>query len=142
MRMPLARCGAQLAQIDSASPSLTPAHRSHRVAYDNRWMIILRIAVPFVSAAAAEIGGAWPIWQSVRENRPWWFANLGATALGANGFIASLQPAANFSRVLAAYGGIFNAGSLAWCITMTPLLWLGLQQADALVKVRGLVILP
>lgn len=30
------------------------------------------------------------------------------------GFAATLQPDANFGRVLAAYGGIFVAGSLAW----------------------------
>lgn len=81
-------------------------------------MIMLRIAVLFVSAAAAEIGGAWLIWQSVRGNRPWWFAILGATALGANGFIASPQPEADFGRVLAANGGILIAGSLAWGIAM------------------------
>lgn len=35
-------------------------------------------------------------------------------ALGAYGFVATLQPDANFGRILAAYGGIFIAGSLAW----------------------------
>lgn len=28
--------------------------------------------------------------------------------------MATLQPDANFARILAAYGGIFVAGSLAW----------------------------
>jgi len=28
--------------------------------------------------------------------------------------VATLQPDANFGRILAAYGGIFVAGSLAW----------------------------
>jgi drug/metabolite transporter superfamily protein YnfA len=35
-------------------------------------------------------------------------------ALGAQGFVATLQPDANFGRILAAYGGVFVAGSLAW----------------------------
>ena len=35
-------------------------------------------------------------------------------ALAAYGFVATLQPDANFGRILAAYGGIFVAGSLAW----------------------------
>ena len=35
-------------------------------------------------------------------------------ALGAYGFIATLQPDPNFGRILAAYGGVFVAGSLAW----------------------------
>ena len=30
------------------------------------------------------------------------------------GFVATLQPDANFGRILAAYGGVFVAGSLAW----------------------------
>jgi small multidrug resistance family-3 protein len=35
-------------------------------------------------------------------------------ALAAYGFVAALQDDANFGRILAAYGGIFVAGSLAW----------------------------
>ncbi len=35
-------------------------------------------------------------------------------ALGVYGFVATLQPDANFGRILAAYGGVFVAGSLAW----------------------------
>lgn len=38
----------------------------------------------------------------------------GIAALGAYGFAATLQPDPNFGRILAAYGGIFVAGSLAW----------------------------
>jgi small multidrug resistance family-3 protein len=77
-------------------------------------MTIVKTIVLFVLAAAAEIGGAWLVWQAVRESRPWWWAGLGIAALGAYGFIAALQPDANFGRVLAAYGGVFIAGSLAW----------------------------
>ncbi len=35
-------------------------------------------------------------------------------ALGIYGVFASLQPDANFGRILAAYGGVFVAGSLGW----------------------------
>ncbi|MBE0009168.1 MULTISPECIES: YnfA family protein [unclassified Arthrobacter] len=77
-------------------------------------MTIALIVVLFVLAAFAEIGGAWLVWQSIREGRPWWWAGLGVMALAAYGFIATLQPDANFGRILAAYGGIFVAGSLAW----------------------------
>ena len=38
----------------------------------------------------------------------------GVIALGAYGFVAAFQPDANFGRVLAAYGGVFVAGSLVW----------------------------
>ena len=75
---------------------------------------VAKITLLFVLAAAAEIGGAWLVWQSVREGKDWWWAGLGVIALGLYGFVATLQPDAHFGRVLAAYGGVFIAGSLAW----------------------------
>ena len=77
-------------------------------------MTVLRSLLLFVLAAVAEIGGAWLIWQGVREHRGLWWIGAGIVALGAYGFIATLQPEANFGRILAAYGGVFVAGSLAW----------------------------
>jgi small multidrug resistance family-3 protein len=68
----------------------------------------------FVLAALFEIGGAWLVWQGVREHRGWLWAGLGIVALGAYGFVATLQPDAHFGRILAAYGGVFVAGSLLW----------------------------
>ena len=54
------------------------------------------------------------VWQSVREGKEWWWAGPGVVALGVYGFAATLQPDAHFGRILAAYGGVFVAGSLAW----------------------------
>lgn len=68
----------------------------------------------FALAAIAEIGGAWLIWQGVREQRGLQFVGAGVAALGAYGFVATMQDDNNFGRILAAYGGIFVAGSLAW----------------------------
>ena len=68
----------------------------------------------FVVAAVAEIGGAYLMWQAVKEGRGLLFALAGAAALAGYGAIAALQPDANFGRVLAAYGGVFIVGSLAW----------------------------
>ncbi len=68
----------------------------------------------FVLAALAEIGGAWLAWQGVRENRGFVWIGAGIAALGAYGFVANFQPENNFGRILAAYGGVFVAGSLAW----------------------------
>ena len=62
----------------------------------------------------AEIRGDWLIWQGVREHRGAIWIGAGIIALGAYGFVATLQPDSNFGRILAAYGGIFVAGSLAW----------------------------
>lgn len=77
-------------------------------------MSVTRTLLLFVLAAVAEIGGAWLVWQGVREHRGALFIGAGMAALGAYGFVATLQDDNNFGRVLAAYGGIFVAGSLAW----------------------------
>ena len=77
-------------------------------------MTIARSLILFVLAAIAEIGGAWLIWQGVREHRGLLWIGAGVIALGLYGFVATLQPDAHFGRILAAYGGIFVAGSLAW----------------------------
>ena len=74
---------------------------------------IVRSILLLVVAAIAEIGGAWLIWQGVREHKGVLWIGAGIAGLGAYGFVATLQPDANFGRILAAYGGIFVAGSLA-----------------------------
>ena len=81
-------------------------------------MLIIRSILLFVLAAVAEIGGAWLIWQGVREHRGVLWIGAGIVALGAYGFVATLQPDANFGRILAAYGGVFVAGSLAWAMAV------------------------
>ncbi|MBB5155848.1 YnfA family protein [Saccharopolyspora phatthalungensis] len=77
-------------------------------------MSVLRSIVLFVLAAVAEIGGAWLVWQGVREQRGLLWIGAGVIALGIYGFVATFQPDANFGRILAAYGGVFVAGSLLW----------------------------
>ncbi|WP_319445227.1 MULTISPECIES: YnfA family protein [unclassified Mycobacterium] len=76
--------------------------------------MVLRSILLFVVAAVFEIGGAWLVWQGIREHRGWIWVGLGVVALGAYGFVATLQPDAHFGRILAAYGGVFVVGSLAW----------------------------
>ncbi|MBO2453041.1 YnfA family protein [Actinomadura barringtoniae] len=77
-------------------------------------MDVLRSMGLFVLAAVAEIGGAWLVWQGVREHRGLVWVGAGIVALGLYGFVATFQPDPNFGRILAAYGGVFVAGSLAW----------------------------
>jgi small multidrug resistance family-3 protein len=77
-------------------------------------MSVAKTLALFAIAAVAEIGGAWLIWQGTRENRGVAFIGAGIAALAAYGFVATLQDDNNFGRILAAYGGIFVAGSLAW----------------------------
>jgi small multidrug resistance family-3 protein len=79
---------------------------------------VARSIVLFVLAALAEIGGAWLVWQGVREHRGLVWIGGGVLALGVYGLVATLQPSAEFGRILAAYGGIFVAGSLAWGVVV------------------------
>ena len=68
----------------------------------------------FVAAALAEIGGAYLVWIGLREDKGALFVVLGALALGLYGIVATAQPSNEFGRVLAAYGGVFIVGSIAW----------------------------
>ncbi len=79
-------------------------------------MTVARTVGLFVLAALAEIGGAWLVWQGVREDRGLLFVGAGIMALAAYGFVATFQSDPNFGRVLAAYGGVFVIGSLVWGI--------------------------
>lgn len=77
-------------------------------------MIVVRSLVLFLLAAVAEIGGAWLVWQGVREGRGLAWIGVGVVALGLYGFVATFQPDPHFGRILAAYGGVFVVGSMAW----------------------------
>jgi small multidrug resistance family-3 protein len=104
-------------------------------------MTVAKSVVLFVLSALAEIGGAWLVWQAVREGRAWWFAGLGVIALGVYGFIAALQPDAHFGRVLASYGGVFIAGSLAWGVVVDgfrPDRW---DLAGAVIALAGVAVI-
>lgn len=77
-------------------------------------MTVLRSIGIFIIAAISEIGGAYLVWQGVRQRRGMLFVIGGVLALGLYGFAATFQPFQHFGRILAAYGGVFVAGSLAW----------------------------
>ncbi|GMA23657.1 UPF0060 membrane protein [Luteimicrobium album] len=81
-------------------------------------MTVARSIVLFVVAALFEIGGAWLVWQGLREHKGWAWGGAGVIALGLYGCVATLQPDASFGRILAAYGGVFVAGSLAWAVVV------------------------
>ena len=108
-------------------------------------MTVLRSIVLFALAAVAEIGGAWLVWQGVRESRGLVWTLGGVLALGAYGFVATLQPDPHFGRILAAYGGIFVAGSLAWGVVVdrfTPDRWDLIGAALCLVGVAVIMYAP
>jgi small multidrug resistance family-3 protein len=104
-------------------------------------MTIGRSVLLFLLAALAEIGGAWLVWQGVREHRGGAWVGAGVLALGLYGFVATLQPEPNFGRILAAYGGVFVAGSLAWGMVVDgfhPDRW---DVAGALVCLAGVALI-
>jgi len=67
-------------------------------------MGVIRSLGLFVIAAAAEIGGAWLVWQGVREHRGVVWIGAGIAALAAYGFVATFQDDPNFGRILQAAG--------------------------------------
>jgi small multidrug resistance family-3 protein len=108
-------------------------------------MTVLRSVALFALAAVAEIGGAWLIWQGVREHRGALWVGAGVVALGAYGFVATLQPDVHFGRILAAYGGVFVAGSLGWAMVadgFRPDRWDVLGAAICLVGVAVIMYAP
>ena len=68
----------------------------------------------FLAAALAEIGGAYLVWIGLREHKGALYVALGAVTLAIYGVVATFQPSHEFGRVLAAYGGVFIVGSIAW----------------------------
>ncbi|MCP9945789.1 YnfA family protein [Streptomyces somaliensis] len=81
-------------------------------------MTVARSVALFLVAALFEIGGAWLVWQGLRGHRGWVWVGAGVVALGLYGVVATWQHEAHFGRVLAAYGGVFVAGSIAWGVAV------------------------
>ena len=104
-------------------------------------MTVLRSLLLFAAAALLEIGGAWLVWQGRRADRgPWWVA-AGMLILGAYGLVASLQAETNFGRVLAAYGGVFVVGSLAWAVAVDAFRPDRYDIAGALICLSGVAVI-
>lgn len=104
-------------------------------------MTVVRTLTLFVVAAVAEVGGAWLVWQGVREHRGAAFIAAGIAALAGYGFVATLQDDAHFGRILAAYGGIFVAGSLGWGVVFDGFRPDRYDLAGALVRLVGVAVI-
>ncbi len=104
-------------------------------------MVVARSVALFAVAALFEIGGAWLVWQGIREHKGWVWIGAGVVALGLYGVVATLQSDDNFGRILAAYGGVFVAGSIAWGMVADgyrPDRW---DVAGALVCLAGMAVI-
>ena len=75
---------------------------------------VLVIGSLFVLAGLCEIGGGYLVWGWLRQDRPFFWALVGAVILALYGVVAALQPIEAFGRVYAAYGGVFIALALLW----------------------------
>lgn len=104
-------------------------------------MTVLRSVVLFVVAAVLEIGGAWLVWEGFREQRGLLWILGGVLALGGYGFVATFQPDPHFGRILAAYGGVFVAGSLLWGVVMDGFRPDRYDIAGALICLVGVVVI-
>jgi small multidrug resistance family-3 protein len=78
-------------------------------------MIILIIVslTLFFTAAITEIGGGYLIWSWIRKKKTIILGLAGGIILFIYGILQTMQPS-NFSRVYAAYGGIFVVSSIIW----------------------------
>jgi len=76
-------------------------------------MDFLRVTGLFVAAALAEVGGAYSLWQWLREGKSAFFGFLGLAALSLYGLIQTGQPF-TFGRAFAAYGGVFIVTATLW----------------------------
>lgn len=103
--------------------------------------MIVRSAALFVAAAVCEIGGAYLMWQAIKDGRGVLFGLAGAAALAGYGAVAALQPEAQFGRVLAAYGGVFIIGSLLWGMVFDGLRPDRYDIAGALVCLVGVAVI-
>ena len=74
---------------------------------------MIRSLFYFALAGLCEIGGGYLMWLTIRERRSVVYAIAGAAVLILYGVIPTLQPA-HFSRVYAAYGGIFIVLAMLW----------------------------
>ena len=80
--------------------------------------MVLRSVALLAAAGLAEIGGAWLVWQGVRERSSLLWIGAGVLVLAMYGFLHALQPITEFGRVLAAYGGVFIVASMLWGVVM------------------------
>ncbi len=74
---------------------------------------IARSLIYFILAGLCEIGGGYLVWLWLRDGKTALYGAAGAGILFVYGIIPTFQPA-NFGRVYAAYGGVFDALSLLW----------------------------
>ena len=75
------------------------------------------------------------------EQRGLLWVGGGSIALGLYEFVATLQPDAQFGRILAAYGGIFVAGSLAWGMVIDKFKPDRYDIAGAIICLTGVVVI-
>lgn len=103
-------------------------------------MEILKSIGIFVLAGICEIGGGYLVWQTLREDKPVWYAAIGGIVLVIYGIVATWQKA-NFAKVYATYGGFFIVLSLVWAFVFDKYVPTKYDVVGALVALLGVCII-
>lgn len=75
---------------------------------------MIRTAVVYVAAAAAEIAGCYGFWAWLRLGRSAWVLPLSMLSLAAFAWLLTLVESSAAGRAYAAYGGVYIAAALVW----------------------------
>ena len=98
------------ASIRTAS---VPAARADRTECGRRGRLV-KIAIVYAGAAAAEIAGCFAFWGWLRLGKPAWWLLPGVISLILFAYLLTLVETEAAGRAYATYGGIYIVASLAW----------------------------
>jgi small multidrug resistance family-3 protein len=98
------------ASIPAAS---VPAARADGTECGRRGRLV-KIAIVYAGAAAAEIAGCFAFWGWLRLGKPAWWLLPGVISLILFAYLLTLVETEAAGRAYATYGGIYIVASLAW----------------------------
>lgn len=75
---------------------------------------MIRTAIVFVAAAAAEIAGCFGFWLWLRQDKSAWLLPASLLSLALFAWLLTLSESATAGRAYAAYGSVYIAASLCW----------------------------
>jgi len=78
----------------------------------------LPTALMYALAALAAIAGCFAFWAWLRLDKPVWWVFPGMVSLALFAWLLTLVDTPSAGRAFAAYGGVYNAASLVWLLTV------------------------
>ena len=76
--------------------------------------MVFKTTTIFLVAVVGELAGAYAIWRWRRLGGSAWLIGVGAGALLIYALVQTYQPESSFSRLYAAYAGVFLIGAMTW----------------------------